>query len=132
MKLNDFDYATPADSGFELAIIDADGNDTDFIIELVGMDGSIYKNASKTIRSAEFKAEISDEGKADELMLRVHRLISCCVRGWRGLEDSEGNNIPFTKEKAFEIFSDDRFKIDEQVNTAIHSRDSYLKKKPNS
>lgn len=64
----------------------------------------------------ELRDKMDDETATPEEELRYCELLAPIVveqliRDWRGLTDDEGNEIPYSQEKAVEIFSDPGFRF---------------------
>ena len=99
MKLSRMDSLTLANNGVEFQIPDPiSGGETGIFFTLLGSDSKVYQGALAEInqRNRANKAGMMDDDDEKEILSR-------CVKGWRGLEDDDGKEIPFSQEKAKEI-----------------------------
>ena len=128
MDFNTFNLATPAEAGADVVIMHpVTGEDTDIVITVVGKDSATYRNAAKRIAGEKLPEET--EAKEKELTKRGAELLTSCIRGWSGIEDSDNKAIPFTPEFAIELLSNTDFdSLAVQINAAIHDRTLYQKK----
>ena len=132
MDFNTFNLSAPAEAGAEVVIKHpVTGEDTDIVITIVGKDSATYRNAAKRIASEKLPED--QEAKEKELVKRGAELLTSCVRGWSGIEDSKDKDIPFTPEFCIEMLSNIEFdSLAVQINAAIHDRTLYFKKKGKS
>ena len=129
MDFNQFNLAAPAEAGADVVIKHpVTGEDTDIVITVVGKDSATYRNAAKRIAGE--KLPDNAEDKNAELTKRGADLLASCIRGWKGLDDSEGKPIEFSTAFAVELLSNPDFdSLAVQINGAIHDRSLFFKKK---
>ena len=79
--------------------------------------------------------EGADETKAEDVFMRS--IAEGVITGWQNLEDDDGKPIPFSAEKAYEIFGNEEYRdfydfiCDTSVKRALY-RQKATKKKPTS
>jgi hypothetical protein len=75
-----------------------------------------------------YQREIAREGMSSRHATDAHTKAQakCVVLNWRGLEDEDGEPIPYSPEKAFEILSDPRYpELKEFVDIESNNLDNF-------
>ena len=119
MDLANYNLSADADNGYALTILDPyNGKPTDIVINIIGADSKTYRTA-KTNAYRE-----SMQGKdADEISAKIY---ASCVTGWQNVV-KDGKEIGFSPEKAFDLFCDLNWLMD-QVGAAVEKRANFMKK----
>jgi len=124
MKLSRFDSITNAEKGVDYEIPDPiTGLPSGMVWTLLGSDSKVYKGALDEIikrnRASKGMATISDDDSIE--------IISRCVTRWKGMEDDNGKEIPFSQAKAREILAGYPY-ISQRVSTFITMREGFFQK----
>lgn len=127
MKLSDFDLASQAEAGFDLTLKHPVTRESlDAVIRVVGADSKTYRNAAVALaQSMSAKAEYDERVKAGA------KLLAAATLDWSNIEDDRGKEMPFSKEKAAEVYAQFDW-IAGQVRSAIENRANFFGKQPAS
>lgn len=112
MDLNKLDTIKAANKGMSFFVKDLDGVETDIEISVVGMGGSVHKEASA---QRNYELAQLEKGKAPSTPAAITAreeakealYIEClakCITGWKNLQEN-GKDIVFSTEKAVEILT---------------------------
>jgi hypothetical protein len=112
-NIDEYDEVAACEQGYEFEAKKADGSGTGFFITVRGTESKQIQDAiAKKINSERSKAFIAERsGKPQQpsqfendisegFELTVLRIIS-----WRGIVDSKGNEVPFSKEEGIRVLS---------------------------
>jgi hypothetical protein len=104
MKLSRFDSVTRAEAGVDFLLTDpvtkADGAAA---ITLYGADSAVHKGVRKEIEA--HNKSLGRAPSTEEQEDQVNEILARCTKGWRGLLDDDGDEIPFSQAKAKEIYA---------------------------
>ena len=112
MELNSIDISL-AESGVEMTVLDADFNKTDATITLLG----VLSNKARIVMMEAMRAKKEDDGE---------NLLAELTIGWKNIT-LDGKEIPFSKEKAKELYSKYPL-LKRQVDTFVIDNKNFLKK----
>lgn len=127
MDLKRLDTVSASNEGAELAIYAPDGEKTDIVIRLAGVDSDVYRKASRKQRDKRLQnlqkrgkqkltsAELDEEGIA---------LLAACTLGWENLEEN-GQPLECTRENAERLYHDYP-DVRQQVDAFIGDRANFL------
>jgi len=119
MNITDLYTAESHENGSEVNIINPfDGNPTDIYIKVQGVDSKAFREAKrKSYRNA---LENPDSYDSDKTTCEI---LADITVGWRGVE-SDGKDLEFSKEKAFELY-ENAPAIRDQIDTYISNRANF-------
>lgn len=123
-----FATADDQERGFDVPIIDDEGDEIDFYITVVGVDSPTYKAKSTELQRARMNqmfrkksAMEPEDAEKDALDLLV-----AATRGWRGAASPLGDEpLEFSAGNARRLYRE-RPQIREQVDRAINNRANFL------
>lgn len=123
MKINQL-LPTAAD----LHIVLPDGESTGIVIKMVGQDSSAFRSAAKGIAQM-LMAQEDKKLDVEALEKQNIELLAACIVNWSGLEDEEGNPLPFTKTKAIELLSMPELAfVREQIERFVAKRQNFFRR----
>lgn len=100
--LSNFNTKDSANRGTVIDIPNpVDGTATGFRVTILGKDSDAYRKAEASQRERAIRAANTTGSfrvTPEQIEKNTFELISCCVIGWEGLEDENGQNIPFNEE----------------------------------
>lgn len=78
----------------------------------VARSGSARANKILERLTKPHQRAISSGAASDELLERLNaeHTAKAIIRGWKGLQDEDGNDIPYSEAKAFEIVLDPKYR----------------------
>jgi hypothetical protein len=133
-NIDDYDEVAACEHGYEFEAKKPDGSGTGLFITVRGTESKLIQDAiAKKInqeRSKAFVAERSgkpqpvrqfEDDISEGIELTVLRIIS-----WRGLVDSKGNEVPFTKEEGLRVLSKFR-SLAGQITEASSDLSNFIK-----
>lgn len=111
----------------QLKLINAQGEATDVVLNLIGQDTKPFRDKARAIA----KGMVGKTAKDVDLdILEKHNteLAATCLVGWVGLQDDEGNDIIYTPQAALELMNDPELAfIKEQVEEFIAERKNFFR-----
>jgi len=100
---------------------------TGIFINLIGQDSKVFRDKAKVIASS-LVGKSSKDADYDKLITQSIELAAACIVGWSGLEDEEGNEIPYSPAKALELVADPGLAyLKEQVEEFIADRKNFFR-----
>jgi len=128
MKLSKFNTTKRSNSGVELELSLLDSVEKSGVfITLMGRDGKVFRSIREDRSRA--MSERVQAGKGDytpdEQDEMVCDTLSRLTLGWRNIQDEDGSDLPFTKEKAYQIYLEHPA-IREQANQFIANRGNFV------
>lgn len=130
MKLSKFDTKTKAEKGVEIELKDiATGEGSGIFFTILGTDSDAFRDAELE-RSRDMLAMSKKRGKdykpsREEIDDGVCKILAACTVGWRGLEDDDGEPIPFSTKAAEELYQKYP-RIRDQINVAMADPANFL------
>jgi len=126
-SISQFHTRQSANEGIELPLYNAEGEKTEYALQIRGADSDAFKRAqAKSRRTAVGFATIDDE---DELFDKVEeeriKMLSSLVISWN-LKDDDGKDYPCTEENVIELFREAP-QIADQVDKLSAKRSLFLK-----
>jgi hypothetical protein len=128
MKLSKFNTTKRSNSGVELELtLLGSGDKSGVFITLLGRDGTVFRSIrdersrAMTDRVQAGKGEYTPEEQDDMVCDTLSKL----TLGWRNIEDDDGSELAFTKEKAYQIYRDHPA-IREQANLFLADRGNFV------
>jgi hypothetical protein len=128
MKLSKFNTTKRSNAGaeLELSLLDS-GKPSGVFITLMGRDGTVFRSIREdrskamTDRVSAGKGDLTPD-EQDEMVCDT---LSRLTVGWRNIEADDGSEVPFTKEKAYQIYLEHP-SIREQANQFIADRANFV------
>lgn len=125
MDLKKLDSVAACERGMDIIIKDAEGNETDILVKVVGVDSKVFKlengKLQVKLKQAERKGKELDPEEVESDYCRV---IAKCTLGWENLSEN-GKDVPFSEDKAAEIYESYPL-IKAQVFAALFDRAAFL------
>lgn len=87
----------------QLEIKMPDGSNTGVVLTVVGQDSVQFRSMARKLASS--MTTRKDRPSIDELEQQNAELIATCIVGWTGLEDEEGNPLPYSHEEALKLMT---------------------------
>ena len=113
-------------SSIEFEVKDALGNPTDLKLKIVGASSKEYIAVARNNYKVTHGKELHDNVEFF-YQCRVELNVSSIV-GWSGLEDENGKQVPFSKEKAIELLSNPELEfILTQVEEQVAQREKFFR-----
>lgn len=131
VKKPSFATAEDQERGFELPIIDDEGDEIDFRVTIVGVDSPTYRAKSTELQRARMNqmfrkkaAPDPDDAEKDALELLV-----AATRGFSGSANPLGGDGPldFNTENVRRLYRE-RPQVREQIDRAINTRANFLRR----
>ena len=116
----------------DLPITFPDGEPTGIVLKVVGQDSKQVREVTKRF------ALIMDEQKPtlermNQVEQRASEIVAACIVGWTGLEDEDGNPLPYSPDKALELVSKPELAfISEQVVRYAADRQNFFRRGDNT
>ena len=129
MELSQLNLRENANKGFAFKPKHPVIGETDLEITVLGSDSDAYRAAS-----VELQRKVKDVEKPteDQATAWGAELIASIVTGWKGIT-SDGEPVPFSPEKAAELFSDTGFDwLVLEIRRAIEDRANFTKAPPSA
>ena len=134
MKFNDLLTQDLHDQGAELNVINPEtGEPSDSFITVVGVDSKLWQKMQKSamrkiLEARDLAVKDGKEFIIDEDMTDVGEVdrLAGATTGWRGFQDEDDNEMPFTPENCKLLYSQAP-NIRGQVNVFIGNRLNFMK-----
>ena len=127
--LPDFDARKGANQGYELQLLDPKTNaPTERYITVHGVDSDAYQAAALDQRRRWLKTKVNKRAAGltpEELENEALWMLAAATSGWRGIRNSKGEEVPFSREAAVQLYRQFAA-IREQVDEAIGDRQLFL------
>lgn len=130
MKLSKFDTVTKSNAGADIPLLDLRTKQpTDVVFTILGTDSDVFKDLQSE-RGRKLMEEVQARGKGyaptrEDMDRSTCELLAKCTVGWSGLAEDDGTPIPFSQDRAIDIYM--RYpRIRDQINTAMADPANFL------
>lgn len=121
MKLSEIKTKQAHESGVLMTVINpSDGKETDFKIQIVGADSSVYRRSVRELASRIASGQELDQDNEQAI------IISNLILDWSGLVDDDGNEVKFTREIAESLLQNSPWLCD-QIERFVNNRSNFTK-----
>lgn len=110
----------------DLAILMPDGEPSGIVLKVISLDGS----APRAVARAYAQSVVGkDSASIEEMEQHSYNVLAACVIGWSGVQDENGNELPFSQEKVRELFGKSELSfIREQVEAFVSKRAHFFRR----
>lgn len=135
ISLSKFDTKTACDQGAEIELRDPKTNSaTGVFINIVGKDAQEFRDYTRMKTNERLRKEAMAQRRGKDIDARTVEsiesenieLLVTCTKGWRGMIDDNGVEVPFSVQNAISLYKDYP-SVYEQINEAIGDISNFLK-----
>lgn len=100
---------------------------TGITLSLIGQDTKVFRDKAKIIAKS-MVGKTSKDIDIDVMERQNLELAASCIVGWTGIQDDDGNELPYSPDKAFELMTDPGLRfLREQVEEFIAERKNFFR-----